>query len=226
MKELIVKNYPKSSVTEAIKTIRTNLRFSSVNEKIKTILITSSISGEGKSFVSANLASTFANGNDKVLLIDCDLRRGRQQKLFGIITNSKLGLSNLLIDDNWEKNLDEYINQTEVPNLDILPTGSIPPNPTVLLESKKIEKVMEELKKKYDLIILDTPPVIGITDTLVLSRLADTVLIVARAKKTTPEMLENTKEALENVNASIAGVILNSVDKLGSKYYKNYYYTD
>lgn len=226
MKELIVKNYPKSSVTEAIKTIRTNLRFSSVNEKIKTILITSSISGEGKSFVSANLASTFANGNDKVLLIDCDLRRGRQEKLFGIVTNSKLGLSNLLIDDNWEKNLDEYINQTEVANLDILPTGSIPPNPTVLLESKKIEKVMDKLKKKYNLIILDTPPVIGITDTLVLSRLADTVLIVARAKKTTPEMLENTKEALENVNASIAGVVLNSVDKLGSKYYKNYYYTD
>ena len=224
MRELIVNNYPKSSVTEAIKTVRTNLRFSSVAGKIKTILITSSTSGEGKSFVSANLAATYAASGERVLLIDCDLRRGRQQKLFGIVTSSKLGFSNLLIDDKWKKNLDEYINETEVENLNVLTTGTIPPNPTVLLESKKIEEVVEELKNKYDLIIFDTPPVTGLTDTLVLSRLADTVLIVARSKKVTPEMLSNTKESLTKVNANIGGVILNSVDKLDSKYYKSYYY--
>lgn len=224
MRELIVNNYPKSSVTEAIKTVRTNLRFSSVGGKIKTVLITSSISGEGKSFVSANLAATYAASGEKVLLIDCDLRRGRQQKLFGIVTSSKLGFSNLLIDDKWKKNLDEYINETEVENLNVLTTGTIPPNPTVLLESKKIEEVVEELKNKYDLIIFDTPPVAGLTDTLVLSRLADTVLIVARSKKVTPETLSNTKESLAKVNANIGGVILNGVDKLDSKYYKSYYY--
>lgn len=224
MKEIIVNNYPKSSVTEAIKTIRTNLRFSSVGGKFKTILITSSMAGEGKSFVSANLAATYANGGDKVLLIDCDLRRGRQQKLFGINGSTKLGFSNLLIDSKWKTKLNEYINKTEVSNLDVLTTGSIPPNPTVLLESSKIEEVMKELKTKYDLIILDTPPVTGLTDTLILSRLSDIVLIVARAKKATPEFLSNTKESLEAVHANIGGVILNGLDKSDSKYYKNYYY--
>lgn len=224
MKELIVNDYPKSSITEAIKAVRTNLRFSSVNEKVQTIMITSSVSGEGKSFVSANLAATFATATEKVLLIDCDLRRGRQKNLFEIEGHSKLGLSNLLIDENWRKNLKNYIEKTEVKNLDILTTGSMPPNPSILLESKKIETVLEELKKQYDVIIFDTPPVGGLTDALVMSRLADVVLIVARAKKTTLELLENTKEALENVNANIAGVILNRVDKKDSKYYKNYYY--
>lgn len=226
MKELIVNNYPKSSVAEAIKTIKTNLRFSSINKKIQTILITSSISGEGKSFISANLATEFANSKEKVLLIDCDLRKGRQQELFNIITNSRMGFSNLLIADNWKKNLNEYIHSTEIKNLDVLTTGTIPPNPSVLLESSKIEKVIDELKKQYDIIIFDTPPVTGLTDTLILSRLADVVLIVAKSKKTTPELLENTKKSLENVNANIAGVILNKVDKYDNKYYSDGYYID
>ena len=101
----------------------------------------------------------------------------------------------------------------------------MPPNPSALLESKKIETVIEHLKEKYDIIILDTTPVIGLTDALVMTRLADTVLIVARAKKTSMETLEATKEALENVNANISGIILNRVDTTNSKYYKNYYET-
>ena len=224
MKELVVQNYPKSSVTEAIKQVRTNLRFSSVNEQIKTILITSSVAGEGKSFISANLASAFATSKEKVLLIDCDLRRGRQKELFGLQRTSKKGLSNLLIDKNWSKNLKTYIHKTEIQNLEVIPIGSMPPNPTVLLESNKLDKITEELKKEYDVVIFDAPPVGGLTDALVLTRLADVVLIVARAKKTSLELLENTKEALENVNANIAGVILNRVDQKDIKYYKNYYY--
>ena len=224
MNELIVKDYPKSSVTEAIKTVRTNLRFSSVGNELRTIIVTSSTAGEGKSFISANLASAYAVGGDKVLLIDCDLRRGRQDKLFGIKNKSKLGFSNLLIDDKWKNNLTKYINKTEVDNLSIITTGAMPPNPTVLLESKRIEEVLEELKNKYDLVILDTPPVTGLTDTLILSRLSDIVLIVARAKKVTPDVLKNTKESLEKVNANIGGVILNGLDKANSKYYSSYYY--
>lgn len=211
-RELIVNNYPQSSVSEAIKTIKTNLVFSTLNENIKTILITSSTIGEGKSFTAANLAISFANSEKKVLLIDCDLRRGRQQALFNIITNTKIGLSNLLIDKTWKKNLKDYLYATEIKNLDILTTGTIPPNPSALLESQKLEKLLEELKEKYDIIILDAPPVTGLTDSLILSRLADVVLIVAKAKKTTLEMLENTKKSLEKVNAIIGGVILNKVD--------------
>ena len=225
MNEILINRYPKSSVTEAIKTVRTNLKFSSINKKIQTILITSSVANEGKSFISANLAASFATNTEKVLLIDCDLRRGRQLQIFENGTESPLGLSNLLIDDNWEKNLKKYIKPTEVYNLDVLTTGSMPPNPSALLESKKIEKVVEHLKEKYDIIIFDTTPVIGLTDALVMTRLADTVLIVARAKKTSMETLEATKEALENVNANISGIILNRVENSNNKYYKNYYQT-
>lgn len=222
MKELIVNNYPKSSITEAIKTIKTNLRFSTVNKKIQTILITSSTMSEGKSFISANLATSFANSNEKVLLMDCDLRKGRQQELFNI-EEPNLGLSNLLIDENWEKDLKKYIKNTNIENLDLLPSGTVPPNPTFLLESQKLEQIINVLRTKYDVIILDTPPVIGLTDTLVLTRLSDANLIVARAKKTKMELLESTKEALQNVNANITGVILNRIDKKDNKYYNNYY---
>lgn len=221
MKELIANNHPKSSVAESLKTIKTNLRFSSVNKKIKTILITSSIASEGKSFISANLATTFTSETEKVLLIDCDLRKGRQHIIFNIDNN--IGLSDLIIDTEWKKKLKKYIKNTEINNLDIITTGTTPPNPSTLLESQKLEQIMEKLKEQYDVIIFDTPPVSGITDTLLLSRLADTVLVVAKSKKTTLELLENTKKALENINANIAGVILNKVNKNNDRYYKNYY---
>lgn len=223
MKELIINSCPKSNIAEAIKTVRTNLRFSSINKKIKTILITSSVMGEGKSFISANLAAAFADAKEKVLIIDCDLRRGRQQKIFSSEDYLNIGLSNLLIDENWEENLFDYIKKTEIKNLNIITTGVNPPNPTLLLESKKMGKVLTKLKEKYDIIILDSPPVLGLTDALILTRLVDEVLIVASCKKTTLELLENTKKSLENVNANIGGVILNNVEQQNSKYYSSYY---
>lgn len=223
MKEIIVKDNPKSAIAESIKNIKTNLRFSSINKKLQTILITSSFHGEGKSFISANLAATYVNVNDRVLLIDCDMRRGRQREIFEIKDRYRMGLSNLLIDSKWRANLDYYIYHTSIKNLDVLTAGSVPPNPNILLESLKIEKVFEELKKKYDIIILDAPPVGGLADALILSRLADVVLIVARAEKTSKELLKGTKEALDNVNANIAGVVLNGSTRKYDKYYSKYY---
>ena len=221
MRELIVNIHPKSPITEAIKTIKTNLRFSGINSKMKTILITSSVIGEGKSFVSSNLAVSFANSGEKVLIVDCDLRRGRQAEIFEIATN--LGLSDLLIDKNWTKNQKKYLIETRIPNLTVLTAGTVPPNPSLLLESQKMEEIMEELKNRYDRIIFDTPPVMGLPDTLIMSRLADIVLIVARAKKTTVELLESTQKDLKNVNANIVGIILNRVERQNKKYYSHYY---
>lgn len=221
MGELVVNKFPKSGVTEAIKSIRTNLTFSSINSKMKTILITSSTSSEGKSFISANLACAYANAGKKVIIVDCDLRRGRQFDIFRV--GSKKGLSNLLVDENWKESFNDYIQGTGVENLDIMTTGVYPPNPTVLLESKKIRKVFKVLSEFYDVVILDAPPVIGLTDSLILSRLADINLIACKCKKTTIDMLNNTKSSLEGVGAKIGGVIFNGVDYKTNKYYNKYY---
>lgn len=222
MNEIIFNHYPKSFFAESIRTIKTNLRFSAVNNEITTIIITSSVSGEGKSFIAANLAASFATSNEKVLIIDCDLRKGRQQSIFNL--NSEMGLSNLLIDKNWSKDISKYIQSTEIENLSILPAGIFPPDPVLLLESSKLETVMQKLQSQYDKIILDTPPVIGLTDTLILSKFADCTLIVAKAHKTTLELLENTKETLEKAHVKIAGVILNYTEQKTNKYYNNNYY--
>ena len=221
MKEIIVNNYPKSSLTESMRSIKVNLRFSSINKKIKKILITSSLENEGKSFISSNLATVFASPTEKVLLIDCDLRKGRINDLFDI-KNKSLGLSDLLIDEQWENNINQYIKSTEIENLDVLISGTFPPNPTALLESQKLENILNNLSEFYDIIILDAPPVTGLSDSLILTRLVDTVIVVTRARKTTMDQLETTINALKNVNANVAGVILNKIKKQDDKYYSKY----
>lgn len=133
-RELIVDRDPKSALSESIKNIRTNLQFSSVDGKIKNILITSSTSGEGKSFVTANLAVAFAKLGNKVLVVDCDMRLGRQHEIFGL--SNSVGLSNLLIDE-IEQKYEKYIQKTEVKNVSVLTRGIVPPNPSELLASEK-----------------------------------------------------------------------------------------
>ena len=217
--ELIVENSPKSVISEDIRTVRTNLEFSLVDDA-KTIMVTSSIPGEGKSFISSNLATAFAQNNKKVLLIDCDLRLGRDHKIFNL--SNKKGLSNLILKLDSDTHYEEYIQKTEVKNLFVIPRGVVPPNPSELLSSKKFVKIIKDLGKVFDQIILDCVPVNGLSDALVVSKTVDKVLIVSRYGKTDIEDLENTKKSLENVGASIAGVVLNSIPKSRSKY-GNYY---
>lgn len=224
--ELVVFDKPKSSLSENIRTIRTNLEFTAVNGGLKTILITSSISGEGKSFIASNLAAAFAQTGKRVLLVDCDIRKGRLHKIFNVDDNN-LGLSNLLIDDDLvndiEINGSKYIIETRVNNLYMIPRGTIAPNPSELLGSPRASRLLEILKKKFDYIILDCGPTIGLPDALILARIADKVVIVSSLNYTPMDMLVNTKKSLENVNANIAGIVVNKVKGSSSSYYSKYY---
>ena len=226
MSELILIEKPNSALSEEIKKVRTNLKFSSVNDNLKVIMLTSSLPGEGKSFISANLAVSFAQAGEKVLVIDCDLRKGRTKKIFKIPPQVE-GLSDLLINKKWDSEYVEYIQKTEVENLDIIVSGSYPPNPSELLASERFQKVLSKLKSSYDIIILDCPPIVGLNDALVVANQADISILVVKYKSTSMEVLEKSKKELENVGAKIAGVIINQSAMNDNKYYYNGgYYKD
>ena len=218
-------NIEKESVTfnEEIKKIRTNIKFSSVKEDIKVICVTSSLPGEGKSLISANLAASFAQYSENVLLIDCDMRKGRQRKLFNIPSNDELGLSKLLINKNWENDYKNYIKQTKIKGLSVIPTGIYPPNPSELLTSERFLNLLTKLRGEYDRIILDCPPIEGLSDALVVSSISDTTVLVAKYKSTPMNLLEKSKKALDKIGSKISGVILNHVDKEQNTYYYGYY---
>ena len=222
--ELVVDKKPKALASESIRNLRTNLQFASVDKKLQTILVTSTIPSEGKSFISANLAVSFAQAGKKVLLIDCDLRKGRQHKIFKV--SSKHGLSNLLIGDI--KNAFDYINETKTPNLYVISRGTFPPNPSELLNSKKNATLIEKLKEKFDIIILDGAPISGLSDSLILSSLVDEVVLVSSLNFTPKKDLKAAKKDLENVGAHIAGCVVNKInvkkDAYGSYYYYHYGY--
>lgn len=221
MKEdLIVYNRPKSVVSEGIRTLRTNLQFAAAGEDLKTILVTSSMPSEGKSFISSNLAIAFAQNGSRTLIVDCDLRKGRQHKIFNV-DNDK-GLSNLLI-DNVKKKFEDYIQYTKIEDVFLLPMGTVPPNPSELLASDACKILIDVLKNEFDIIIFDGVPTNGLTDALIMSKLVDKTIIVCAAKQTPIEALTNTKKALQNVNADIAGVVVNKVPT-DSKTYSDKYY--
>lgn len=218
--DLIVSTKPNSIISESIRILRTNLQFSSVDKEIKTFLITSSVSNEGKSFVSANLAVSFAQTGKKVLLIDCDLRKGRQHNIFNIKNTE--GLSNLLIDDI--NNCSDYFFETNIKNLYVMPRGIIPPNPTELLNSRKNESLINTLRKYFNVIILDGAPINGLSDSVILSTYVDKVIIVTAIDHTLKTELNNTIKSLQTVNASLIGCVANNVRANHGGYGKYYYY--
>ena len=201
----------RSSAAEAIRIVRTNLDFilSDKDEnECKTIFLTSTISGEGKTFVSANLAATFSLSGKKVLLIGFDLRN---PKLYEYLKVNPLGVSNYISTNN--KNIDEYIIPVEgYDNFDVLSSGSIPPNPTEILMNKKIKELFDSLKQKYDYIIVDTAPVSLVTDTLLISKYADATIYVVRANKIDKEMLRIPNELYKDNKLNKLSIVLNDSD--------------
>ena len=220
--ELVVARSPKAIISENIKSLRTNLQFTTVDKRVKTILVTSSNASEGKSFVTANLAVSFAQADKKVLLVDCDLRRGRDHKIFGVPNTG--GLSDLLAGDL--RDFRKYIRRTKIEKLDVITCGTYPPNPSELLASKKNKQLIRVLRGYYDIVLFDGAPVGGLADSVILSSLVDQTLIVVRDGSTSKSELLATKEALDRVGANVAGIVFNMVNRKASKYYNYYYYGD
>lgn len=219
MSNIISHKNPKSIIAESVKILRTNLQFSNVDGTLKTVMVTSSVPGEGKSFTSSNLAVAFSQLGMKVLIVDCDMRRGTQHKQF-TVTNTN-GLSDLLIDSLAD--YVKYIKPTNIENLSIITAGTVPPNPSELLSSKKFETFVSEMREMFDMVIFDLPPVTVVPDAAIVATKVDKTVIVTRVKVTPMEELDKTKKMLENVGANVAGVVVNGVKTSGKKYYGKYY---
>lgn len=217
VRNIIAKFNPKSPISEQYRTIRTNIQYASVDNEIKSLLVTSSGPAEGKSTTIANLAVVYAQTGKKVLLIDADLRKPTVHYTFRL--DNLRGLSNILV---GETSLDQAINRADVDNLDIISSGPIPPNPSELLASRKMERFLEEAKMAYDIVIFDTPPVLAVTDAQILANLVDGTILVVLSKETELDAAKKSKEALESASAKLLGAVLNGREKKASNYY--YYY--
>lgn len=220
--EVIVHNNPKSPVSEVFRTLRTNLQFMSTSKGLKTLLITSTLQEEGKSWISANLAVTFAQAGKKVILVDVDMRKGRQYKIFDV--PSKPGLSNYLSGIDEKEDITEYIKETEVENLYVIPAGNVPPNPAELLSSARMSEMLQMLKQECDIVILDGPPALLVTDATVVSRYVDSTLIVSKYKSTKMDDLKKVTKDIQNVGGKIAGIVINKIPVSQKNYENTYYY--
>lgn len=225
-KDLIINKNPKSLFAESIRGIRTNIAFASLDKDIKIIVNTSPEAGDGKSFITANLAIAYAQEDKKVLLIDADLRRGKQHEIFEVMNVTSGGYSNLMLNFKDKIDFSKYIFPTHDKNIDLLPTGPMPPNPVELLGSEKNKQLLEKLKQKYDLILMDSAPVIGLSDSLILATLSDINLITVSAKKTKMENLERVKKLFDQSGIKIDGVVFNKAQVSGNSYYSYYYSED
>lgn len=223
-KELIVQRNPKSPISEMFRTLRTNIQFMNSKKELKTILVTSTMPGEGKTWVSSNLAITFAQSGKRVCLVDADMRKGRLANLFQL--DVMPGLSNYLsgIDAEEDEDISKYIKPTEEENLFVITAGNVPPNPAELLQGENTTKMIERLKEIFDVIILDGTPGVLVTDAIILSRIVDTTILVASHGSTKKDNLEKVKRAIENVGGKIAGVVLNKVPVKAKEYSSSYYY--
>ena len=214
----IVEKDPKSIAAETYKTLRTNIQYSSYDKSLQVLVVTSTQPGEGKSTTAGNTALSLAMDGKKVLLIDCDLRKPSIHKKFKL--SNIAGLSEVIL---GRAKLQESI-QNYNSILDILTSGKIPPNPSEMLGSENMKRLLTELKEHYDYIILDAPPVLAVTDAQILGTKADGVIFVVMAGRAKKEQIIQAKSQLDKVKAQIVGTVLNAVDTKDSKNQYYYYY--
>lgn len=218
-RELVVHDQPKSGIAEAARAIRTNLLFMSPDHPYKTLLIASAGPAEGKTTACCCVAIAMAQAGQKVVLIDCDLRKPRLHHIFG--KGMELGVTSALLDDSVVD--DESALRTEVENLYVIPAGPIPPNPAELLHSERFKALLRKLQGRFDRVLIDSPPLLAVTDGIVLSTLVDGTVLVVRAAVTTRDFARHGIRALYDVGGKTVGVLLNAVD-LNRKEYGVYHY--
>lgn len=216
-KLLITRDYSKSPISEQYRVIRTNIQFTSIDEEIRSIMVTSSEPGEGKSTTVANLAIVFAQQGKKVLLIDADLRKPSIHYTFDLA--NIFGLTTIL-----SKRIEMWnaIAKTDVENLFILTSGPVPPNPAELLSSLSMRNLIDQLKEQFDILLFDTPPLLAVTDGQIISNLCQGSILVIASGKTEKDKALKSKELLTNANSSLLGVVINKKKK--SKKNQYYYY--
>jgi len=214
---LITVSDSKSPISEQFRTIRTNIQFSTVDQEVRTLMVTSAGPGEGKSTTVANLAVVFAQQGKKVLLVDADLRKPTVHYTFNQINT--YGLTSVL---TREMTLEQAIRESEEENLAILTSGPVPPNPAELLGSRAMEAFFTNALELFDMVIFDTPPLLAVTDAQILSNKCDGTILVVSSGKTVKEQLLKAKDLLDAAQSKLLGVVFNNKKFTGSNYY--YYY--
>lgn len=209
----VMEKAPKSIDAEAYRSLRSNIEYSSFDDEYRVIVVTSSVAGEGKSTTSGNLAIALAQSGNSVLLVDCDMRKPSIHKKFKI--SNAAGTAELLL----RKKLFEEVANKYNENLTIITAGKIPPNPSEMLASRAMTAFIEEMKKEFKYIILDTPPLQAVTDAQVLSTKADGVLLIVRAGSTKREMVFNSVDLIKKVQGKVIGTVLNGVENKKNNYY-------
>ena len=220
--QFIVRRQPDSMPSEAFRALRTRIQFSTVKkESLKTILITSSAPQEGKTTISTNLAGSFAQSRRKTLLLDCDLRKPAVHKIFN--SERAPGMIDYL---TGNAELNEIIKSSDLKNLDYVPCGTIPPNPAEMLDSKEMQEFLSDMRNKYDMVIIDSPPIIAVADSEILSNLVDGTVLVVSADTTEIDLMKRSVDLIKRENTHFLGSVLNNFSyKSGyGSYYKYYYY--
>ena len=212
----IVDKLPKSITAESYRSLRTNIQYSSIDKQVKTLVVTSSNAGEGKSTVAGNLAYTFFQNGKRVLIIDCDLRKPSLHRKFNV--SNEEGLTDVLVGTSKLNNVMKKIDD----NLYLLTTGTLPPNPAEIIGSNTMENFLEQCKINFDYIILDTPPILPVTDSKLLAIKADATVVVVRSEVSKSKHVSQAFNELEKVNANIIGTILNDVEMYSEKLYYDY----
>ena len=212
----IVDKLPKSITAESYRSLRTNIQYSSIDKQVKTLVVTSSNAGEGKSTVSGNWAYTFFQSGKRVLIIDCDLRKPSLHRKFNV--SNEVGLTDVLVGTSELNKVMKKIDD----NLYLLTTGTLPPNPAEIIGSNTMENFLDECKINFDYIILDTPPILPVTDSKLLAIKADATVLVVRSEISKSKHVSQAFKELEKVNANVIGTILNDVEMHSEKLYYDY----